>query len=69
MLVLARKKGQSIIVNGETEVVLLQIQGDQVRLGITAPKHISVQRKELIARLEGEGEIREPVRETVELAR
>jgi len=50
MLVLARKKGQSIVVNGDTEVTLLQIQGDQVRLGITAPKHVLVQRKELLAR-------------------
>lgn len=50
MLVLARKKGQSIVVNGDTEVTLLQIQGDQVRLGITAPKHVLVQRKELLGR-------------------
>jgi len=52
MLVLARKKGQSIVVNGDTEVTLLQIQGDQVRLGITAPKHVLVQRKELLGRLD-----------------
>ena len=54
MLILTRKRGQSIIVDGEIEVTLLQIQGDQVRLGITAPKRVTVHRKELLEQLRAE---------------
>jgi carbon storage regulator len=54
MLILTRKRGQSIVVDGEIEVTLLQIQGDQVRLGITAPKRVTVHRKELLEQVRAE---------------
>ena len=54
MLVLARKLGQSIIIDGCTEVTIVEVRGEQVRLGVTAPKTISVYRKELLERIKVE---------------
>ena len=54
MLVLARKLGQSIIVDGCTEITVVEVRGDQVRLGITAPRTISVYRKELLDQIKAE---------------
>ncbi|MCL1863588.1 MAG: carbon storage regulator CsrA [Defluviitaleaceae bacterium] len=54
MLALTRKKGESIIVNDNIEVVVLGITGEQVRLGILAPKHISVHRKEIFEQIKNE---------------
>lgn len=47
MLVLTRKANQSIIIHGEIEVVVLEVRGEQVRLGIKAPRNIEVHRKEV----------------------
>lgn len=47
MLALTRKKGESIIIDGHTEVVVLGIQGEQVKLGVIAPRSIAVHRKEI----------------------
>jgi carbon storage regulator len=47
MLALTRKKGESIIIGDQVEVVVLGIQGEQVKLGIIAPKNVSVHRKEI----------------------
>ena len=47
MLVLTRKVNQSIIINDEIEVVVLEVRGEQVRLGIRAPKNVPVHRKEI----------------------
>lgn len=48
MLVLARKVGQSIVVNDNVEILVIEVRGDQVRLGIEAPRSIPVHRKELL---------------------
>jgi len=48
MLILARKVGQSIVIAGEIEVTIVEVRGDQVRLGINAPRNIAVHRKELL---------------------
>lgn len=47
MLVLTRKKGQSIIIGDNIELTIVEVFGDQVRLGINAPKDISIHRKEI----------------------
>lgn len=47
MLVLTRKRNQSIIIGDEVEVTVLEIRGDQVRLGINAPRKVSVHRREV----------------------
>ena len=48
MLVLARKTGQSIVLGSDIVVMVLEIRGDQVRLGISAPRSVPVHRKELL---------------------
>ncbi|MBN2157813.1 MAG: carbon storage regulator CsrA [Spirochaetes bacterium] len=47
MLVLARRLNESIMIGDEIEVVVIDIKGDQVKLGIRAPKRVSVHRKEI----------------------
>ena len=47
MLVLTRKVHQSIIIGDDVEVVVLEVRGEQVRLGIRAPKNVAVHRKEI----------------------
>ena len=47
MLVLTRKIHQSIVIGDEVEVVVLEVRGEQVRLGIRAPKDVAVHRKEI----------------------
>lgn len=47
MLALSRKKNESIIVNNDVEITILEIKGDQVKIGITAPKSVPIYRKEV----------------------
>ena len=47
MLVLSRKKNESIIINDDITIVVVEIRGDKVRLGIEAPKEIPVHRNEV----------------------
>ena len=47
MLVLTRKKGQSLMIGQEIEISIVDIQGDQVRIGINAPRSVSIHRKEV----------------------
>lgn len=52
MLALARKVNESIIINDNIEVTVLEIKGDQVKVGINAPKSIPVYRKELYLQIQ-----------------
>lgn len=54
MLVLTRKKDQSIIINDNIEITILEVQGDQVRIGINAPRDISIHRKEVFLQIADE---------------
>lgn len=59
MLILTRKKNESIIINDDITIVVVEIRGDKVRLGISAPKKVPVHRKEVfdsIRREEKEGQ-------------
>lgn len=47
MLVLSRKKNESIVINNDITIVIVEIRGDKVRLGIEAPKKVPVHRKEV----------------------
>lgn len=51
MLVLTRKKDQSIVINDNIEVTILEVQGDQVRIGISAPKSVAIHRKEVFLQI------------------
>jgi carbon storage regulator len=48
MLVLTRKLGEEIVIGNDIRVRVVAVQGNQVRLGFTAPKEISIQREELL---------------------
>lgn len=52
MLALSRRKGESIVVNNDTEITILEIKGDQVKIGITAPKSVPVYRKEVYVQIQ-----------------
>jgi carbon storage regulator len=54
MLVLTRKKDQSLIINDNIEVTILDIQGDQIRIGINAPRNVSIHRKEVYLEIQDE---------------
>ena len=47
MLVLSRKKNESIVINDNITVVVVEIRGDKVRLGVEAPKEVPVHRREV----------------------
>jgi carbon storage regulator len=47
MLVLSRKKDQSIMIGDDIEITVLGIEGDQIKLGINAPRSVEIQRKEI----------------------
>jgi carbon storage regulator len=47
MLVLSRKKNESIVINSNITIIIVDIRGDKVRLGITAPKEVPVHRREI----------------------
>ena len=52
MLVLSRKTGESFVIGDDIIVTVLEVRGDVVRIGIDAPRSVSVQRAELLAQLE-----------------
>lgn len=47
MLVLTRKKGESIVIGDGIEITVLSSEGDTVKIGISAPKHVEIHRKEV----------------------
>ena len=51
MLALSRKKDEAIIINDDIEITIIEIKGDQVKLGISAPKSVPIYRKEVYAQI------------------
>jgi carbon storage regulator len=47
MLVLSRKKNESIVINNDIAIFVVEIRGDKVRLGVEAPKEVPVHRREV----------------------
>lgn len=56
MLALTRKKGESLVINNNIEVTILEVRGDQVKVGISAPKEVPVYRKEVYLQIQEENE-------------
>lgn len=56
MLALSRKKGESIVLNNNIELTVLEVKGDQVKIGITAPKSVPIYRKEVYLQIQKENE-------------
>ena len=54
MLALTRKKGESLVINNNIEITVLEIRGDQVKIGISAPKEVPVYRKEVYLQIQNE---------------
>ena len=57
MLVLTRKLGESIPIDDQIKIVVVQIKGKQVRLGIKAPKETKIHREEVYHRIQQEQEV------------
>lgn len=56
MLVLSRRKDESIIIGEDVEIIIADVRGDNVRLGISAPKYVPVHRKEVYEAIHGKSE-------------
>ena len=56
MLALTRKKGEALVINNNIEVTVLEIRGDQIKIGISAPKDVPVYRKEVYLLIQKENE-------------
>ncbi|MBR5337905.1 MAG: carbon storage regulator CsrA [Lachnospiraceae bacterium] len=52
MLALTRKKNEAIVVNNNVEITILEIKGDQVKIGIAAPKEVPIYRKEIYLQIQ-----------------
>ena len=55
MLILTRRVGETVMIGDEVTVTVLRVKGNQVRLGVNAPKSVSVQREEIFHRIKREG--------------
>lgn len=56
MLALTRKKGEALVINNNIEITVLEIRGDQIKIGITAPKDVPIYRKEVYLQIQKENE-------------
>lgn len=52
MLALSRKKNEAIIISNNIEITILEVKGEQVKIGISAPKEVSVYRKEVYLQIQ-----------------
>lgn len=52
MLALSRKKGEALVINNNVEITILDVKGEQVKIGISAPKEIPVYRKEVYKQIQ-----------------
>jgi carbon storage regulator len=55
VLILTRRIGETVMIGDEVTVTVLRVKGNQVRLGVNAPKTVSVQREEIFNRIKHEG--------------
>lgn len=54
MLILTRRVGETLMIGDEVTVTVLGVKGNQVRIGVNAPKHVSVHREEIYERIKRE---------------
>ena len=54
MLILTRRVGETLMIGDDISVTVLGVKGNQVRLGVNAPRDVSVHREEIYARIQGE---------------
>ena len=63
MLVLSRQRDESIMIGDDVEIIIVDVRGDKVRLGITAPKNIPVHRREIYDAIQREKDEQEKPQE------
>ena len=56
MLALTRKKGEALVINNNIEITVIEIRGDQIKIGISAPKDVPIYRKEVYLQIQQENE-------------
>ena len=54
MLALTRKKGESLVINNNIEISILEVRGDQIKIGSSAPKDVPIYRKEVYLQIQEE---------------
>ncbi|MDH3418595.1 MAG: carbon storage regulator CsrA [Gammaproteobacteria bacterium] len=62
MLILTRRMGETVVIGDDVTVTVLGVKGNQVRLGVNAPKQVAVHREEIYERIQREQEDDQPVR-------
>ena len=68
MLILTRRVGEAVVIGEEVTVTVLGVKGNQVRIGVNAPKTVSVHRDEIFERIKNERASTEEPRELLTLA-
>ena len=63
MLVLSRKRNESIVIRDDIVVIVVEVRGDKVRLGIDAPKEVTVHRREIYDKIKEDERLNETPRE------
>jgi len=66
VLVLTRKSGEALVIDGQIEVIVLGVEGDKVKIGIIAPREVQILRKELYQGIQAQTAIQEKLAEGVE---
>ena len=56
MLILTRRVGETLVIGDDVNVTVLGVRGNQVRLGVDAPKEVAVHREEIYQRIQSEGD-------------
>ncbi len=68
MLILTRRVGETVMIGDEVTITVLGVKGNQVRVGINAPKHVAVHREEIYERIKREQHSTEDLTEKVKTA-
>ena len=63
MLILTRRVGETLVIGDEIRITVLGVRGNQVRMGVNAPKNVAVHREEIYQRIQSEKDSSQPISE------